>query len=201
MPWSFEGTYLENCNCDAICPCTWSWLKLPATHERCNAVLAFHIDRGELDGTDVSDLSFGIVLDTPPMMGDGNWRVGVLLDDRASEEQAEKLGAVLGGERGGPLSMLAPLIGEMLGVQSVPISYEDDGRQHRVRFGDMIDVEVEDMVNEPFEEPARLTNIPHPAASTLTVAPATRSTVSAFGIEFDGTNTSGFSAPFAWSGE
>jgi hypothetical protein len=200
MSWSFEGTYFENCNCDAPCPCTWSWLKWPATHERCNAVLAYHIERGEIEGVDVSDLTFGLILDTPPMMGDGNWRVGVLLDDRASAEQADKLGAVLSGQKGGPPSMLAPLIDEMLGVESVPVSYEDDGRQHRVRFGEMIDIEVEDMVNEPFDEPVRMTNIPHPSASTLTVAPATRSTVAAFGVEFDGTGTSGFSAPFAWSG-
>jgi hypothetical protein len=64
----------------------------------------------------------------------------------------------------------------------------------------MIDVEVTDMVNEPYDEPVRMTNIPHPAASTLTIAPASRSKVAAFGIEFDGTNTSGFSAPFTWSG-
>jgi hypothetical protein len=163
-------------------------------------LLAFHIERGTIDGVDVSDLSFGMILDAPPMMAEGNWRVGVLLDDRASEEQAGKLGQVLSGDLGGPPAMLAPVIGEMLGVQSVPITYEDDGRQHRARFGDMIDVEVTDMVNEPFEEPVRLTNIPHPAASTLTIAPGTRSKVSAFGIEFDGTDTSGFSAPFNWSG-
>jgi hypothetical protein len=162
--------------------------------------MAFHIERGTIDGIDVSDLSFGIVLDAPPMMAEGNWRVGVLLDDRASGEQAGKLGQVLSGDLGGPPAMLAPVIGEMLGVESVPITYEDDGRIHRARFGDMIDVEVMDMVNDPYDEPVRMTNIPHPAASTLTVAPGTRSKVAAFGIEFDGTDTSGFSAPFNWSG-
>ncbi|MFW6074150.1 MAG: DUF1326 domain-containing protein [Chloroflexota bacterium] len=201
MSWSMDGTYLENCNCDATCPCTWSWLKLPATHERCNALLAFHIDSGEIDGTDVSDLTFGMVLDAPANMVDGNWRVGVLLDDRATEEQAGKLGAVLGGQMGGPPSVLAPLISEILGIETVPVTYEDDGRQHRVRFGDMVDTEVEDMVNEPFEEPVQLTNIPHPAASTLTMATGTRSTINAFGIQFDGAQTSGFSAPFHWTGE
>ena len=200
MSWSMEGTYFENCNCDAPCPCTWSWLTWPATHERCNVVLVYHIDRGQVDGVDISDLAFGLVVDAPPMMAEGNWRVGILLDDRASHEQAGKLGQVLGGELGGPPSMLTPLIGEVLGVESVPITYEDDGRYHRARFGDMIDVEVADIVNPPFDEPVRFTNIPHPSASTLTLAPATRSKVAAFGIAFDGPKTSGFSAPFNWSG-
>lgn len=74
MSWQMEGAYIENCNCDAPCPCTWSWLTWPATHDRCNALLAYHIDQGSIDGVDVSDLSFAIVLDAPPMMGEGNWR-------------------------------------------------------------------------------------------------------------------------------
>jgi hypothetical protein len=200
MAWSMNGTYLENCNCDAPCPCTWSWLKWSATHDRCYAFLAYHIDDGDIDGVDVSDLSFALVLDAPPNMGDGNWRVGVILDERASQDQADKLGTVLSGQMGGPPAMLAPVIGEIVGVEMMPIQFEDDGRRHRVRVGDSVRIEVEDMVNEPFDDPVTLTSIPHPSNSTLTVAPAVQSTISAFGFEFDGTGTSGFSAPFSWSG-
>lgn len=195
-----NGTYLENCNCDAPCPCTWSWLKWSATHDRCYALLAYHIDNGNIDGLDVSDLTFAIVIDAPPNMGDGNWRVGVILDETASQEQADKLGTVLGGQMGGPPAMLAPVIGEMMGVEMMPIEFEDDGRRHRVRIGDATSVEVEDMVNEPFDEPVTITNIPHPTAAELTIAPGVQSTISAFGVEFDGSGTSGFSAAFNWSG-
>jgi hypothetical protein len=200
MAWTLEGTYFENCSCTAVCPCTWSGTTWPATSDRCNAMLAFHIDRGDIEGVDVSGLSFGMVLDTPKLMAEGNWRVGVLMDAGASAHQAGKLGAVLGGELGGPPAMLAPLIGEMMGVESVDIDYREDGRRHQVRFGDLVDMEVEDFVADDFEEPVRLTGVFHPAATTLTVAPATRSRVAAFGVEFDGTGTSGFSAPFAWAG-
>jgi hypothetical protein len=163
-------------------------------------MLAFHIDVGDVEGVDVSGLSFGMVLDTPQLMAEGNWRVGVLLDARATADQAGKLQALLGGELGGPPSMLAPLIGEMMGVETVDIDYEDDGRRHRVRFGDMVDMEVEDFMSGDNPEPVQLANIFHPASSTLTVAPAVRSRVAAFGVDFDGTGTSGFSAPFAWAG-
>ena len=44
MAWNLEGTYFENCSCDTICPCTWSGLTAPATHDRCLAMLAFHVD-------------------------------------------------------------------------------------------------------------------------------------------------------------
>lgn len=68
MAWRLEGTYLENCNCDVVCPGAASAFATPATYDRCNAPLAWHIDFGEVDGTDVSDLSVVLVLDTPRQM-------------------------------------------------------------------------------------------------------------------------------------
>ena len=39
----------------------------------------------------------------------------------------------------------------------------------------------------------------HPANSTLTIARAARSRVSAFGMEWDNSGKNGHSAPFSWS--
>ena len=102
MAWNLAGTYFESCSCDAICPCTWSGLAAKATNDRCNFFLAFRIETGQVDGVDVSGLSFGMLGDTPPVMSEGNWRVGLFLDAAGSDEQRAKLGAVLGGELGGP---------------------------------------------------------------------------------------------------
>ena len=70
-------------------------------------------------------------------MTEGNWRVGMFVHDGASDEQADKLTAVFGGQLGGPMAGLAPLIGEMLGVERVPIEVVDDGLRHSVRIGDV----------------------------------------------------------------
>lgn len=164
-------------------------------------VLNYHIDRGTIDGVDVGGLTFAIVADTPPVMIEGNWRVGVLLDDRASSQQAERLGAVIGGQRGGPPAMLHPLFGEMLGIQSMPVTYADDGSRHRVTWGDAVSMEIQDFVAGPMAEPVRLDNVFHPSNSTLTVGKSVGTAVSVFGIEFGQVGTSGASAPFAWSGE
>jgi hypothetical protein len=136
VAWHLNGTYFENCNCDVVCPCGASSFALPATNDRCNFLMAFHVDSGEIEGGDVSGLSVGIVGDTPGMMVNGGWRVGVLMDEKASSEQAAALGSVFAGQKGGPMEMLAPLIGEMLGVESAPIDYADDGSRHRVKIGD-----------------------------------------------------------------
>lgn len=196
MGWNFTGSYFESCSCESVCPCAWSGFTAPATNERCHAVL---IDRGEVEGVDVSGLSFGIVLDSPAIMIEGNWRLGFLLDAAADEPQAEKLGQVLAGELGGPPAVLAPLVAEMLGVERVPVDYREDGDTHTVRFGDLVDMETKDYVAGETAKPVQLTNILHPANTTLTLSPAIRTRVSVFGVEFDGTGTSGFSAPFAWS--
>ena len=97
MAWRLDGTYFENCNCDVLCPCGASSFLLPADQERCRVVLVFHVDDGEIDGLDVSGLSLALLADTPGMMIEGNWRVGVFMDANASQEQAEALGAVFSG--------------------------------------------------------------------------------------------------------
>ena len=50
-------------------------------------MLAFHIDRGNIEGVDVSGLTFTMVVESPPVMSDGGWAVGVLVDDSASDAQ------------------------------------------------------------------------------------------------------------------
>ena len=75
--WRLDGTYFESCSCDAVCPCTWSALTAKATLDRCRALLAYHVESGEIAGVDVSGLSFALFLDTPPVMAEGNWRVGI----------------------------------------------------------------------------------------------------------------------------
>jgi len=199
MAWSLEGNYFENCSCDTICPCTWSAFSAAATHDRCLAMLAFHIDRGAIEGVDVSGLNFALVVDSPAVMSDGGWRLGVVVDDAADAQQLAALGRVLGGELGGPPAMLGPLIGEMAGIERAPTQWRQSDANVSVRFGDLIDVEVANVVSGSLSEPVRLANVFHPANTTLTVSPATRSRVDVFGINFDGTGTSGFNAPFAWS--
>ncbi len=199
MAWTLEGTYLENCSCDTICPCTWSAFTAPATHDRCLAMLAFHIDRGDIEGIDVSGLNFALVADAPPLMSDGGWKLGVVMDSAATDDQAGALGRVLGGELGGPPAMLGPLIGEMVGIETASAEWHQSDGTFAVRFGDLIDVEVKAYTSGDLSQPVQLVNVFNPVNTTLTVSPATRSKIDVFGICFDGTGTSGFNAPYAWS--
>ena len=199
MSWTLAGSYFETCSCDVVCPCTAS-LSLGATRDRCNVVLVFNVKNGEVDGTDVSGLTVAAVCDTPKVMSEGNWRLGVVIDAAASDEQAEKLGGVFSGALGGPMEALGPMVGENLGVERLPIEVHEDGLKHSVRIGDDVDFEIEDVVPFGVEtgEPAKLTGIFHPAGSELTVSRATRSKINAFGIQYEG--KAGFStSEFSWA--
>jgi hypothetical protein len=200
MAWELQGTYFENCSCDMVCPCTTWRLALPADNDRCRVVLAFHIDSGTVEGVEVSNLTVAVLADTPPLMADGNWQVGVFIDAAASPQQAAKLEAVFAGQSGGPLAKLAPLIGELLGVQTAPIDHSEDGRCHRVRIGDAVDIQIEDLVPPlyPEGEVSKLPTLFHPADATVTMARATASRVDAFGLQFDNSGKNGHAAPFHW---
>jgi hypothetical protein len=121
------------------------------------------------------------IADTPKVMTEGNWRLGVFVD---------KLVGVFSGALGGP----------MLGVERASFEVEHYGLRHRVRIGDAIEFEIEDIVPFGVEtgEPVRFQGMFHPVASDLTMAHATSSRINAFGIEFEG--KSGLStAEFSWA--
>lgn len=200
MSWAISGRYFENCTCEVVCPCTAS-LSLAADYDRCQVFLVFHVDSGQVEGVDVSGLTVAAVGDTPKVMTDGSWRLGLLVDDAANEEQAAKLGAVFGGELGGPMAGLVPLVGEMLGVERVAMTFASEGGRHSLQLGDHGHLEIEDVVPFGVEtgEAVKLVGAFHPAGSELTLGRAGASQVSAFGLQPQLAGKSGFSTAFAWS--
>jgi hypothetical protein len=162
--------------------------------------LVFNVHEGDVEGVDVGGLTVAAVADTPKVMTDGNWRLGVFIDAAATDAQAEKLGAVFSGALGGPMEALGPLIGEQLGVRRAEIEVHEDGVSHSVRIGDEVDFEIEDIVPFGVEsgQPVRLSGVFHPAGPELTVAHATRANIDAFGISYAA--RSAFSTShFAWA--
>jgi hypothetical protein len=199
MAWSLKGSYVETCSCELMCPCNLSF-DHGATYDFCRATLVFDIREGEVDGTPVGGRRAAVIIDTPKVMTEGGWRVGVFIDDEASDEQAEKLVQVFSGQLGGPMGALSGLVGEVLGVERVPFEVRHDGLRHSVRIGDAIDFEVQDIVPFGVESgrPVRFDGMFHPAGSDLTMAEAQRSSISAFGIEYEG-KTGLSKSDFAWA--
>jgi hypothetical protein len=199
MAWNLTGSFIETCSCELMCPCNLS-MDHGATYDFCRVTLAFNIREGQVDGTDISGRGVVVIADTPKVMTEGNWRLGVYVDDQANDEQFDKLVKVFGGELGGPMGALGPMVGEVLGVERAAIEFGDDGLLHSVRVGDSIDFQVEDIV--PFGvdsgEPIRFHGMFHPVASDLTMAEAKHTRINAFGISYEG--KSGLSkSEFSWA--
>ena len=199
MSWNVTGSYVETCSCELMCPCNLS-MDHGATYDFCRVTLVFKLREGQIEGTDVAGRTVVLIADTPKVMTEGNWRLGVYVDDGADDEQLDKLVKVFGGQLGGPMGALAPMVGELLGVERAAIEVTDDGLLHRVKVADAIDVKIEDVVPVGAEDgkPVRFQGMFHPVASDLTMAEAKRTRINAFGISYEG-KTGLSTSSFSWA--
>ena len=132
MAYQLEGRLLEVCNCNILCPC---WVGEDPDNGTCDAVVAWHIDEGTVDGVDVSGRTFAGLAHIPGNILAGNWKVVAFVDDEASDEQQEALLNVFTGNLGGPLADLAQLIGEVVAVERVPITFDVEEGKGSLRIG------------------------------------------------------------------
>lgn len=136
MAYQLEGKLLEVCDCNVLCPC---WIGEDADNTTCDAVVAYHIDKGTIDGTDVSGLGLALAVFIPGNILQGNWKVAVYVDDKATPQQQDALLNVWTGKLGGPVADLAKLVGEVVGVQRAPFSFSVDQGRGTLRIGDVVE--------------------------------------------------------------
>jgi hypothetical protein len=127
------------CNCAAICPC---WVGLDPDAGTCDSILAWAVDRGTVEGVDVSGRVLGLSVHIPGNVLAGNWKAVVYVDDRCSDEQQEALLKVFTGKLGGAVADLAALIGEVVAVERVPITCTVEHGEGLLRFGDVAEARL-----------------------------------------------------------
>jgi hypothetical protein len=200
VSWQISGEYFEACSCDSVCPCPTSGLAARPTKGSCDAGLVFHVERGRYGTTTLDGLNFAVLLHTPGPMIQGNWTVGLVLDERGSAQQREALTTIASGQGGGPMAALGPLIGTFAGTEAKPIRIESSGMRRSVSIPGMLDLDVEGIPGANQGEPIYFDNVGHPAASRLALAKASRSHMHGFGINWDETSgrNNGHFAPFSW---
>ena len=200
MAWEISGRYMETCNCYYVCPCPLTGLA-ESTHGTCIFAMAYRVDEGRFDDVNLGGAKFIVIGRTPGNMGEGNWEVGVIVDDATSPEQREAIGAIAGGGVGGPIANLAPLLGKFLGLEAHQIEFNGSEGAWSVSVPDRVDQGVEG-VRGLGGEFLHLDNTGHPAANRLGLGHATHSRIHAFGIDFEDASgrNNGHFAPFRWSG-
>jgi hypothetical protein len=137
--YQLEGRLLEVCTCGVLCPC---WVGADPDGGTCDSALGWHIDSGSIQGVDVSGLTIALSVHIPGNVLKGNWRALVYVDDQATQAQQDALLAVFTGQLGGPIADLAALIGEVVGVERVPITFMVDKGKGTLLIGQAVRAEL-----------------------------------------------------------
>ena len=162
MSYHLEGRLLEVCNCRVLCPCR---IGEDPDNGTCDTIVAWRFDRGDVQGVDVSGRTIALMAHVPGNILEGNWRAAVYLDEAVTPAQEEAILAVYTGKLGGPVADLVKLIGEVVSVQKVPITFEVHGGSGTVKIGDAGYAEL-----EPYRKDGYLFQemlAPHPALAAL----------------------------------
>ena len=133
MAYHLEGRLLEVCNCRVLCPC---WVGEDPDFKTCDTIVAYHFDKGAVDGVDVAGRTLVMIAHVPGNILQGNWTAAVYLDDKTSSQQEQALLGVYTGQKGGPVAELAKLVGKVASVQKVPITFEVRGGSGTIKVGD-----------------------------------------------------------------
>jgi hypothetical protein len=198
--WEVRGEYIETCSCDYLCPCIVTNMAARPTRGECVGAMGFLVERGHHGDVPLDGLGFVVVFRAPGPMVEGNWEVGLLVDDRATPAQRDALAAIATGQAGGPMAGLGPLVGRMLGVESRPIRFTRDGLRGAVSVPGALDQAVEGTPSPVRPgEPLYLDHTLHPANARLALARSTGSHLHALGLDWDTTGgNNGHFAPFHW---
>lgn len=142
MGYQVEGSLLEVCTCNILCPC---WVGEDPDNGTCDGVLSWHIDKGASNGTDLSGRTITLLAHIPGNILEGNWRVVVYIDDGSTPEQEQALLDIWTGKLGGPIADLAQLVGEVLEVERQPVSFQIEGKgvAGRLSIGRAVSAELE----------------------------------------------------------
>src|SRR3974390_1813525 len=140
MSYHLEGRLLEVCDCRVLCPC---WIGEDPDNGTCDTIVAYHFDKGTIDGVDGSDTTLAIVAHLPGNILAGNGRIAVCIDDRTSDDEQEALLKVHAGKAGGPIGDIAKLVGEVVAVERVPIIFDVKEGRGTIKIGENQYAELE----------------------------------------------------------
>jgi hypothetical protein len=200
MAYRIEGKLLEVCTCNVLCPC---WVGADPDNGTCDGTVSWHIEKGQIEGVDVSGLTITMLSHIPGNVMSGNWRVVVFLDDKASSQQEEAILNVFTGKLGGPIADLAALVGEIVGVERVPVTFEVEEGKGRLRLGSAVTADL-----EPFEGATGKSTTLHDSIFTtipgspayVGKAPVYKVTSPALGLNIDLQNHNAIQGSFLFEG-
>jgi hypothetical protein len=202
--WSIAGEYMEACSCNFVCPCIVSNATGKATEDFCTFAMTYRVDSGRFASTNLAGVTFALIAKSKAVMSAGEWIMGVVVDDRASDEQTAAIGEIASGAAGGPMAAFAPLVAEFRGIERHPIRFEIDGLNRSVKIGKVLEETIEGVPSPVASgECLAVDNTFHPANKRLNLATVQKNFIDCFGLRWDDSSgqRNGHFARVSWRGE
>jgi hypothetical protein len=146
ISWRMRGEVMEACSCATTCPCNFGSDPIPLP---CDAIIGWRIQEGHHGDIRLDGLNVVLYLRIPGNAFQGGWTLGVYLDQRANQRQAEALTSIFSGQAGGWPAVLGSLIANPLVPKQVPIQFETVDGEHRITVPGLLEVGTERVPN-PF---------------------------------------------------
>ncbi|MGF9760360.1 DUF1326 domain-containing protein [Microvirga sp. 0TCS3.31] len=204
--WQLVGDWFDICSCDIPCPCEFA--QAP-TNNACQGMLAWHIRNGHFGAIQLNDLSLLALaaFEGNIWAGETKALMGLFIDEKADEQQREALQSIFSGQVGGWPASFAAIIGEVRGVEFVPITFEVAGDLAfwRAEIPGKVMGRAEALTG-PTTPPGQRVQTINPPGSEVgpgQVATWGRSTevrTEGFGFRWTGESRSSKHIPFDWSG-
>ena len=204
--WHLAGDWFDICSCNIPCPCEFAQ---PPTNNACQGLLVWHIRDGHygelrLDGFNL--LALG-AFEGNIWAGETKVRMGLFIDQRADAQQREALQTIFAGKAGGWPAAFAAKVGEIRGVEFVPIEFElaDDLASWRAEIPGRV-VGRADALTGPTTPPGKRVQTLNPPGSEVgpgqvaTWGSSTELRTDGFGFKWTGDKWSSKHIPFDWTG-
>jgi hypothetical protein len=204
--WQLVGDWFDICSCDIPCPCEFA--QAP-TNNACQGMLAWHIRNGHFGAIQLNDLSLLALaaFEGNIWAGEAKAVMGLFIDEKADEQQREALQSIFSGQAGGWPASFAAIIGEVRGVEFVPITFEVAGDLAfwRAEIPGKVMGRAEALTG-PTTPPGQRVQTINPPGSEVgpgqvaTWGQSTEVRTEGFGFRWTGESRSSKHIPFDWSG-
>jgi hypothetical protein len=145
--WDIRGSYLESCNCDAVCPCRRIDGESGgrSTHGLCLGVLTWRIQEGGCGPTGLGGRDVVIVSRYHDDEPGSPWTFAMFVDRDADDRQAQALVDIYTGALGGTPMQQFPWAWKpstFLGWRRAAIEIDHTPGSGRVRVADAVELEI-----------------------------------------------------------
>lgn len=181
--WKLKGNWVNTCSCDPGCPCLFF---SDPTHGNCDGIDTLHFTQGNYGKTKLDNTTIVLLAKSPGNLWKGNWTAAAYIDDKANEKQREALQIIMSGKAGGPMAIIASLIGTMKGTKFVPIN--TDFTKFEVNIPGIFEFKWEPILGGDKKTPIKVSN--HPLSPIFAEASMGKAVKSHFkDYEYDIDNT------------